>query len=60
MGVENGKMYTCGYNDSGQCGLGHTEEVSYLTKVEGLDDQNIVAIHSANGSEHVTAITGSS
>ena len=56
---EDGQVYCCGYNDSGQCGVGHQVRVHRLQLVEGLRDARIAQIHSANGSEHMLAVSTS-
>jgi len=53
----NGEVYTCGYNDSGQCGIGHTNRVNSLQLVDALSDKNIVDIFSSNGCESLTAVS---
>uniref|UniRef100_A0A7S3PDQ3 BTB domain-containing protein n=1 Tax=Aplanochytrium stocchinoi TaxID=215587 RepID=A0A7S3PDQ3_9STRA len=53
----NGDVYTCGYNDSGQCGVGSTGRVPSLRLVEALRNKRIVHIYSANGCEHLVAVS---
>ena len=52
-----GDVYTVGYNDSGQCALGTTGRVPSLTLVEALRGKNVSKLYSANGCEHLMAIT---
>mmetsp|Transcript_30091 Transcript_30091/g.39615 ORF Transcript_30091/g.39615 Transcript_30091/m.39615 type:complete len:639 (-) Transcript_30091:210-2126(-) len=52
-----GKVYGCGYNDSGQCGTGGNGRCPTLTKTEGLDDRKVTYISTANGSEHLLLVT---
>lgn len=52
-----GEVFCCGYNDSGQCGLGGTQRVPNLTKAEGIDHKKVIFIHTANGSEHLLLVT---
>eukprot|EP00639_Heterosigma_akashiwo_P004180 CAMPEP_0194582040 /NCGR_PEP_ID=MMETSP0292-20121207/15322_1 /TAXON_ID=39354 /ORGANISM="Heterosigma akashiwo, Strain CCMP2393" /LENGTH=441 /DNA_ID=CAMNT_0039436025 /DNA_START=270 /DNA_END=1592 /DNA_ORIENTATION=+ len=52
-----GEVFCCGYNDSGQCGLGGTQRVPNLTKAEGIDHKKVTFIHTANGSEHLLLVT---
>lgn len=55
---QDGVVYVAGYNDSGQCGLGHTERVPQLTPLEALRGKKRIAlIHSANGCEHLLCVT---
>ncbi len=55
---QDGIVYVCGYNDSGQLGLGHTERAPQLTPVESLlGKKKIALIHSANGCEHLLFVT---
>mmetsp|Transcript_22421 Transcript_22421/g.44006 ORF Transcript_22421/g.44006 Transcript_22421/m.44006 type:complete len:716 (+) Transcript_22421:238-2385(+) len=55
--TRSGAVYSVGYNDSGQCGVGHTNRVSSFQEVEALRDKDIVSLCSANGCEHILAIT---
>uniref|UniRef100_A0A7S2RFP8 BTB domain-containing protein n=1 Tax=Mucochytrium quahogii TaxID=96639 RepID=A0A7S2RFP8_9STRA len=55
--TNEGRVYCCGYNDSGQCGTGDTNRVRTWQLVEGLVGKNVQALASANGCEHVLAIT---
>nr|CCA15086.1 RCC1 and BTB domaincontaining protein putative [Albugo laibachii Nc14] len=56
---ETGDVFTCGYNDSGQCGIGSTSRVQSLRLVPALVTEDIAHIRSANGCEHLTAISRS-
>ncbi|KAG6597866.1 putative RCC1 and BTB domain-containing protein [Phytophthora cinnamomi] len=53
---EDGDVYTCGYNDSGQCAIGTTERVPTLQFSPGLSSNRTVRIFSGNGSEHLAAL----
>lgn len=52
-----GETFVVGYNDSGQCGVGHTARVASLTPLEALSSKRVSLIHSANGCEHLCAVT---
>jgi hypothetical protein len=55
---KQGKLYVCGYNDNGQCGVGSTQQVKVPSLVQGvLDSEDIVQVHAYNGCEHTLAIT---
>ncbi|KAL4144597.1 hypothetical protein PRNP1_013726 [Phytophthora ramorum] len=54
---EDGNVYTCGYNDSGQCAIGTTERVPTLRFSSGLSSNRTVRIFSGNGSEHLAALS---
>ncbi|DAZ94789.1 TPA: hypothetical protein N0F65_002402 [Lagenidium giganteum] len=53
----DGRVYTCGYNDSGQCGVGSMDPCPQLVLVPALTDKRIVRLVAGNGSEHVVAIS---
>ena len=53
---DDGAVYCCGYNDSGQCAIGTTGRVPTLRKVDALAGRRIVHINSANGCEHFAAV----
>jgi len=55
--TKDGRVFCVGYNDSGQCGVGHTNRVSSFQEVETLRDKNVVSLCSANGCEHILVIT---
>ncbi|KAK1945014.1 RCC1 and BTB domain-containing protein 2 [Phytophthora citrophthora] len=57
MLFENGDVFTCGYNDSGQCAIGTTERVPTLRYSSGLSSIRTVKIFSGNGSEHLAALS---
>lgn len=57
MLFENGDVFTCGYNDSGQCAIGTTERVPTLRYSPGLSSVRTVKIFSGNGSEHLAALS---
>jgi len=54
----DGKVFTAGYNDNGQCGLGHQMRVSTLQHVASLPP-NVKAkqVHAYNGCEHTMVVT---
>ena len=54
---ENGDVFTCGYNDSGQCGLGNTNRTSTFQRVQALVGKGVSRIVSSNGCEHVSFLT---
>lgn len=56
MLLDDGKLFVCGYNSSGQCGLGHCDKVPALEQVEKLEGKQIRSIHGQNGCEHFFAI----
>jgi RCC1 and BTB domain-containing protein len=58
VSAENGDVYACGYNDSGQCGVGTTSRLLELTVLPSLGDKGVVSIHSYNGCEHLLCVTG--
>ena len=47
----DGHIYTCGYNNNGQCGIGPTNDVLTLTLISSLADKgiHIKRIFSGNG-----------
>ena len=55
--TEGGTLYTCGYNDSGQCGVGRTGRVTKLREVQALHGKPVVQVYSSNGCEHLAAVT---
>ena len=56
-GTENGDVYTCGYNDSGQCGVVTTNRLMELTLVRALRGRDVVTVHSSNGCEHLLCVS---
>eukprot|EP01035_Chromulina_nebulosa_P017384 gene17384-22933_t len=55
---KSGKIYVCGYNENGQCGIGSNQSVKIPTIIHGvLDVENVTQIHAYNGCEHTIAIT---
>ncbi|ETN13551.1 hypothetical protein, variant 20 [Phytophthora nicotianae INRA-310] len=54
---ENGDVFTCGYNDSGQCAIGTTERVPTLRFSPGLSSNRTARVFSGNGSEHLAALS---
>ncbi|KUF80442.1 RCC1 and BTB domain-containing protein 2 [Phytophthora nicotianae] len=57
LSVENGDVFTCGYNDSGQCAIGTTERVPTLRFSPGLSSNRTARVFSGNGSEHLAALS---
>ena len=53
----NGDIFTCGYNDSGQCGIGSTARVPQFQMVQFLCGKGVVRLFSGNGCEHFAALT---
>ncbi|RLN57666.1 hypothetical protein BBJ29_000404 [Phytophthora kernoviae] len=53
----DGDVYTCGYNDSGQCAVGTTERVPTLRFSPSLSSKRSVRVFSGNGSEHLAALS---
>ena len=53
----SGKVYVCGYNENGQCGLGTTVQARQLSQVQTLENEFISKIHIYNGCEHTLAVT---
>lgn len=50
---DDGKIFTCGYNDNGQCGTGWTQQVKLPTLIRGpLENENISGVFAFNGCEH--------
>ena len=52
--LEKGELFTCGWNNKGQLGLGHDEDWTELSKVVSLPRVSQVAC----GWNHTLAITG--
>lgn len=52
-----GKVYTFGFNGSGQLGQGNTSSIFVPTEIKVLSDKNVVFLGGANGCEHLIAIT---
>ncbi|OQR87784.1 RCC1 and BTB domain-containing protein [Achlya hypogyna] len=53
----NGEVYACGYNDSGQCGVGTVQRVTSFKALPALFEKQVVKLSAGNGCEHVIAIT---
>ncbi|DBA04539.1 TPA: hypothetical protein N0F65_011087 [Lagenidium giganteum] len=53
----DGVVYTCGYNDNGQCGQGVTTRIPHMTEVQKLGESPIAQVHAYNGCEHTVLIT---
>ncbi|ETV97749.1 hypothetical protein, variant 4 [Aphanomyces invadans] len=56
---ENGEVFACGYNDSGQCGMGTTQRVHSFKLIMSLVDKQVVKLSAGNGCEHVAAVSDS-
>ena len=54
---EDGKVFVTGYNDNGQCGLGHTEQLKQPQQVVALEGEDIAQVFVYNGCEHSLAVT---
>ena len=54
--TEDGKVYTAGYNDNGQCGMGSTQQVRQPTLIPVLEGEDISQVHVYNGCEHTLAV----
>lgn len=55
--TKDGRLYTSGYNDNGQCGVGSTQQVRQPTLVQSLEGEDIAQVNVYNGCEHTLAIT---
>ena len=56
--TRHGKLFVCGYNDNGQCGVGNTQQIKNPTLIQGvLEGEDVAQIHAYNGCEHSLAIT---
>lgn len=55
--TRDGKLFTSGYNDNGQCGMGTTQQVRQPTHVSFLDGEDIHQVHVYNGCEHTLVLT---
>jgi RCC1 and BTB domain-containing protein len=55
--TDTGEVFTCGYNDSGQCGIGTVGRVNMLRRVDALEGKGVVNLVSSNGCEHLVAVT---
>ncbi|EQC40927.1 hypothetical protein SDRG_01992 [Saprolegnia diclina VS20] len=53
----NGDVYACGYNDSGQCGIGTAQRVTSFKALMALCEKQVVKLSAGNGCEHVVAVT---
>ncbi|OQS06234.1 hypothetical protein THRCLA_01720 [Thraustotheca clavata] len=57
----DGVVFTCGYNDNGQCGQGITTRIPVMTEVSKLDAtflHSVNQIHAYNGCEHTVIVGG--
>lgn len=52
----SGEVYTAGYNDNGQCGIGTTQRVAQVTLVEKLSGKGALQVHAYNGCEHTLVV----
>ncbi|KDO31550.1 hypothetical protein SPRG_03479 [Saprolegnia parasitica CBS 223.65] len=55
----DGTVFTCGYNDNGQCGQGTTTRVAAVTAITKLDvgfEHGVSQIHAYNGCEHTVIV----
>ncbi|RHY32967.1 hypothetical protein DYB32_002077 [Aphanomyces invadans] len=56
----DGSVYTCGYNDNGQCGHGVTTRLPTMTEVAKWPDasfeRHVGQIHAYNGCEHTVVV----
>lgn len=50
--TSDGKVYTCGYNDNGQCGQGGNTRISHMTELPKLGEGAVAQVHAYNGCEH--------
>ena len=55
--TKDGKLYSSGYNDNGQCGIGSTQQVRHPTMIQTLEGEEISQVNVYNGCEHTIAIT---
>ena len=56
--TSDGKIYTAGYNDNGQCGQGHQQRVPELSLVTQLPQgKKATQVHAYNGCEHTMVVT---
>ncbi|CEG36120.1 hect e3 ubiquitin [Plasmopara halstedii] len=53
----DGRVFTCGYNDNGQCGQGVTSRVAVWSEIHELGAINITQAHAYNGCEHTIFVT---
>lgn len=53
----DGTVWTCGYNDNGQCGLGTTTRVVHMSEITKIGGQLIAQVHAYNGCEHTLLVT---
>jgi len=52
-----GKVFVCGYNENGQCGLGTTAQVRQISTVTALASEEMAHAHVFNGCEHTLLVT---
>jgi hypothetical protein len=55
--TKEGKLFTAGYNENGQCGIGSTQQVRQPAVVQALEDEEIQQVFVFNGCEHTVALT---
>ncbi|GAB9472899.1 unnamed protein product [Globisporangium polare] len=53
----DGTVFTCGYNDNGQCGVGVTNRVGNITEIHKFGEHAIAQVHAYNGCEHSVVVT---
>lgn len=53
----DGTVFTCGYNDNGQCGVGVTNRVGSITEIHKFGEHMIAQVHAYNGCEHSVIVT---
>lgn len=56
--TSSGDVYAWGFGNNGSLGLGDEENRADPTKVEGLDDQNVVLVENGNGNSFAVTDTG--
>ena len=53
--LRHGEALACGYNDHGQCGVGHSARVPVFSRV--LSPEQLDAVYAANGCEHALLVS---
>ena len=55
---EDHSVFGCGYNDSGQLGLGDSVGNAFeMAECVALRDRRVVSVHASNGCEHLATLT---